>query len=407
MSIANTTNTALQSLLDFVKQTKLSNTKFDEFVETSFLQIVNSANSAETTASFTSRGQMQSATNSLAEFSKITSLPFIDGRIYSNGWSFLSMTWQTSTTTSVSVSNLLSQESDSTLPLKAFLASELSDIDRTQLEAISKDTLKTELEAKDGFKTIFFRDAQSFEFTQDTLSEASIQALKDEFGEESFLEREDGSLVLTGKAEKFVSGWQKALSETGSSEISLDELVKKDANFDGELDSSEVSEISQSTTTITQITQETLIIASLFVFIAHSSPLGTLETWMANLHALSKEFAFENFSKANQEWLQELFPQLFGEKSNENSSQSADTKNNASDESNANSENIASNESTKQFDKAKFDEFYANFKASFNSISASFMGLKSYQASSLSFEKLSLVAGNLAQNFINNSTQKV
>ena len=317
------------------------------------------------------------------------------------------MTWQTSTTTSVSVSNLLSQESDSTLPLKAFLASELSDIDRTQLEAISKDTLKTELEAKDGFKTIFFRDAQSFEFTQDTLSEASIQALKDEFGEENFLEREDGSLVLTGKAEKFVSGWQKALSEAGSSEISLDELVKKDANFDGELDSSEVSEISQNTTTITQITQETLIIASLFVFIAHSSPLGTLETWMANLHALSKEFAFENFSKANQEWLQELFPQLFGEKSNENSSQSADTKNNASDESNANSENIASNESTKQFDKAKFDEFYANFKASFNSISASFMGLKSYQASSLSFEKLSLVAGNLAQNFINNSTQKV
>lgn len=398
MSIANTTNTALQNLLDFVKQTKTSNTKFDEFTETNFSQVVNSTNSVETTAFFTSRGQTQGTTNSLAEFSKMASLPFIAGRIYSNGWSFLSMTWQTSTTTSISVSNLLSQESDSALPLKAFLASELNDIDKTQLEALSKDTLKTELEAKEGFKTIFFRDAQSFEFMQDTLSEASIKALKDEFGEESFLEREDGSLVLTGKAEKFVSGWQKALSEANSSEISLDELVKKDTNFDGTLDSSELGELSQNTT-ITQITQETLVIVELVVIVGYLSTLhdNEIEAFLADFHSLTAGFAFENLSTTSKAWLEEIFPQLFGEKSDESSNQNAD------DESSS-GENSASDESIKQFNKAKFDEFYANFKASFNLISVSFMGLKGYQAQNLNFEKLSLVASNLARNFIENST---
>ena len=95
-------------------------------------------------------------------------------------------------------STLLSQTSDSTLPTKAFDTSELTEISPELLEAISKDVLQTQLEAKEGFKTIFFRDAQSLEFTQNTLSEASISSLKAQFGDESFLKREDGSLVLTG-----------------------------------------------------------------------------------------------------------------------------------------------------------------------------------------------------------------
>lgn len=404
MSIANTTNTALQSLLNFSQQNKINKADFAEFYETNSTQNTNLANDTQVkilaAKGFQTSTQMQSEVNSFAEFSK--NFPWRTIIDMSNGFTYAEIAWKSSTTiTSISVSNLLSQESDSALPLQAFLASELSEIDKAQLEALSKDVLKTELEAKDGFQTIFFRDAKSFEFAQSTLSEASIKALKDEFGEESFLEREDGSLVLTGKAEKFVSGWQKALESANSSEFSLDELIKKDANFDGVLDSSEASEFSQGTT-IMQITQETLVIVELVVFIGYLSTLrdNELEALLADFHSLAAGFAFENLSTTSKAWLEEIFPQLFSEKSDENSSQNAGNETSASNKNSANDEN----QSIKQFNKAKFDEFYANFKASFNLISASFMGLKSYQAQSLNFEKLSLVASNLARNFIENST---
>lgn len=397
MSIANTTDTTLQGLLNLSQQAKTNKANFAEFFETDFSQSANFAKSAETTMFSASSAQMQ-WTNAHTEFDKMMAFPFYGLINASKGWEFF-MSWTASTTTSVSVSNLLN-ESDSDLPLQAFLASELSDIDRTQLEAISKDVLKTELQADDGFKTIFFRDAQSFEFVQNTLSEANIQALKDEFGEDSFLEREDGSLVLTGKAEKFVSGWQKALDEVNSNEISLDTLITKDADLNGTLDNSELGSVSQSTITITQ---ETLFIVTT-IFIVYGVALkGDLESLLADFHALAKGFAFENLSTTSKLWLQENFSQFFSEKADENSN--ADDEKSASDESGVNDENSANTQTstTKEFDRAKFDAFYANFKSGFNFVSASFMGLKGYQANSLNFERLSAVASNLASNFTNNA----
>lgn len=390
MSIANTTDTALQGLLNLSQQAKTSKANFAEFFELNSTQSTNSESNIMTT--------MQDIADAFVRADKLesgVSTIFICNEFV--GWSFWIDAIQT-ITTSISVSNLLN-ESDSNLPLQAFLASELSDIDRTQLEAISKDVLKTELQADDGFKTIFFRDAQSFEFVQNTLSEANIQALKDEFGEDSFLEREDGSLVLTGKAEKFVSGWQKTLDEVNSNEISLNTLITKDADLNGTLDNSELGSISQSTTIITQTT---LIIASISIFIGHSSSLGSIAALLADFHALAKGFAFENLSTTSKLWLEENFSQFFSEKTGEN----ANDEKSASDESGVNDENSANTEtstSTKEFDRAKFDAFYANFKAGFNFVSASFMGLKGYQANSLNFERLSAVASNLASNLASNA----
>lgn len=395
MSIANTTDKALQGLLNFSQQPKTSKANFAELFETDFSPIANSTKSADTTMFSASSTQTQ-WTNAHTEFDKIVALSFHSLINASEGWELFT-SWTASTTTSISVSNLLSQN-ESDLPLQAFLASELSDIDRAQLEAISKDVLKTELQADDGFKTIFVRDAKSFEFVQNTLSEANIQALKDEFGEDSFLEREDGSLVLTGKAEKFVSGWQKALDEANSNEISLDTLITKDADLNGTLDSSELGSVSQSVMTITQ---ETLFVVTT-IFIVYGVALkGDLESLLADFHALAEGFAFENLSTTSKLWLQENFSQFFSEKADENAN--ADDEKNASDESSVNDKNSANTQTstTKEFDKAKFDAFYANFKAGFNFVSASFMGLKGYQAGALSFEKLSAVAGNLASNFIN------
>ena len=275
---------------------------------------------------------------------------------------------------STSLSTLLSQNADSTLPTKAFDTSELSSISREQLEAISKDMLKTELKADDGFQTIFFRDAQSLEFTQDTLSKESIAALKATFGAESFLEREDGSVVLTGKAEKFVSGWKKALESVNNAQNTLDSLIKKDTNFDGELSGDEQGVQSVS---ILQSTVTTTIEVVLFLWVTASVSSSSLkDAWALNSQS------WEQFKSA--------FAEFFSEKDEKSANLSKSAK--ADD-----SADVSDETSQKSFDKAKF--FYAHLNNSFALMSASFVG--AYQAKDLSLDLLGGVVFDLAQTSLN------
>ena len=185
-----TTNSTIQSLANLNKTQSASGAGFSE--------LVNSTNASNQASSTLASNAVVVAADYIPYLNYCWGLlPF--GVV---GLPFGVVEVQTTSLTST----LLSQTSDSTLPTKAFDTSELTAISPELLEAISKDVLQTQLEAKEGFKTIFFRDAQSLEFTQDTLSEASINSLKAQFGDESFLKREDGSLVLTGQAERFVSG---------------------------------------------------------------------------------------------------------------------------------------------------------------------------------------------------------
>ena len=288
-------------------------------------------------------------------------------------------------------STLLSQTSDSTLPTKAFDTSELTEISPELLEAISKDVLQTQLEAKEGFKTIFFRDAQSLEFTQNTLSEASISSLKAQFGDESFLKREDGSLVLTGQAERFVSGWQKALQGSQESQSTLDTLLQRDKNLDGELSG---DELGTQSATLTQSVVTTSYVVAWWVVLM---PVGAVV--LTDLDSLAAGFAFRNLSELSQTWLEENFPQLFS--SDESEAENAENSKAQSTDKAANADDTTS--SGKVFDRAKFTSLYANFVGGFNLLSASFVGLKGYQASRVSFKSLNSVMLDLTKSVLNSA----
>ena len=361
-------NTTAQSLLNFNKAQNPFSSAFSEMID-SFEQALSTNSS------------LFSATDTLSVRIVVPNVSIVSSSINvamdSFGNSVLRFDYPISRallTKSTSLSTLLSQNADSTLPTKAFDTSELSSISREQLEAISKDMLKTELKADDGFQTIFFRDAQSLEFTQDTLSKESIAALKATFGAESFLEREDGSVVLTDKAEKFVSGWKKALESVNDAQSTLESLIKKDANFDGELSGDELG-----TQSVLQSTITTTIEVVLFLWVTQSVSSSSLkDAWALNSQSWGQfKSAFAEFFSEKDEK---------GANSNKNESAKADESADVSDET-----------SQKSFDKAKF--FYAHLNNSFALMSASFVG--AYQAKDLSLDLLGGVVFDLAQTSLN------
>lgn len=359
-------NTTAQSLLNFSKAQNPFSSSFSEMID-SFEQALSTNSS------------LFSATNTLSFNASVSSgafvAPWAGGGIDSFGNPIVYLGYAIPyATKTVSLSTLLSQNADNTLPTKAFDTSELSSISREQLEAISKDMLKTELKADDGFQTIFFRDAQSLEFTQDTLSKESIAALKATFGAESFLEREDGSVVLTDKAEKFVSGWKKALESVNDAQSTLDSLIKKDANFDGELSGDELGAQSVLQSTIT-----TTIEVVLFLWVTQSVSSSSLkDAWALN------------FSSQSWEQFKSAFAEFFSEKDEKGANSSKSAK---ADE----SADVSNETSQKAFDKAKF--FYAHLNNSFALMSASFVG--AYQAKDLSLDLLGGVVFDLAQTSLN------
>lgn len=357
-------NTTAQSLLNFSKAQNPFSSAFSEMID-SFEQALSTNSS------------LFSATNTLSFNASVSSgafvAPWTGGGIDSFGNPIVYLGYAIPyATKTVSLSTLLSQNADNTLPTKAFDTSELSSISREQLEAISKDMLKTELKADDGFQTIFFRDAQSLEFTQDTLSKESIAALKATFGAESFLEREDGSVVLTDKAEKFISGWKKALESVKDAQSTLDSLIKKDANFDGELSGDELG-----TQSVLQSTITTTIEVVLFLWVTQSVSSSSLkDTWALNSQS------WEQFKSA--------FAEFFSEKDEKSANSSKSAK---ADE----SADVSDETSQKSFDKAKF--FYAHLNNSFALMSASFVG--AYQTKDLSLDLLGGVVFDLAQTSLN------
>lgn len=360
-------NTTAQSLLNFSKAQNPFSSSFSEMID-NFEQALSTNSS------------LFSATNTLSFNTSVSSgafvAPWAGGGIDSFGNPIVYLGYAIPyATKTVSLSTLLSQNADSTLPTKAFDTSELSSISREQLEAISKDMLKTELKADDGFQTIFFRDAQSLEFTQDTLSKESIAALKATFGAESFLEREDGSVVLTDKAEKFVSGWKKALESINDAQSTLDSLIKKDANFDGELSGDE-----QGAQSVLQSTITTTIEVVLFLWVTASVSSSLLkDAWALNSQS------WEQFKSA--------FAEFFSEKDEKDEKGANSSKSAKADE----SADVSDETSQKAFDKAKF--FYAHLNNSFALMSASFVG--AYQAKDLSLDLLGGVVFDLAQTSLN------
>ncbi|WP_142692850.1 hypothetical protein [Campylobacter troglodytis] len=358
---SNTSNNALQNLLSFSKKFTHSGASFSELVDTASIQTQNTAQDA----------------NFLVNF-------YAYATANVGSWAYSPLVFDTVTTTTItSTASLLNDESVSSMPKKAFVA-DLGVLSKEQLEAISKDlSLADESEqaklAEAKLKTIFFRDAKSFEFQKSTLGEETIKALQEEFGEDSFLQREDGSILLSAKAEKFVSGWQKALSEASKEKEQLDELINKDKNFDGALDSSELDSFysftSTQTTTIT-----TLAWAIWFV------PLNLVDSSLvATFKSLHSGFAFDNLSLSTQNLLERSFPELFGKNLQDGSEQGA----------------------TQEFNKAKFNEYYQKLSEAFKTFSASFMNLSKSEEAKLNFETLSDIVLEMGKNISKSDSKKV
>lgn len=88
-------------------------------------------------------------------------------------------------------------------------------------------------EAEKGMVTIFFRDPITNKLTRSALSSDSINRLGKEFGQNDLSRRYDGSYILSGKAESFVSSWYADIAYTRG-------YIKSDKNQDGFLDNQEL-----------------------------------------------------------------------------------------------------------------------------------------------------------------------
>lgn len=120
------------------------------------------------------------------------------------------------------------------------LNTKLEKQDRSELKALDENLKPSELSDKvkdvqKDLQTIYFRDPLSKELTQSALSSESIARLKEAFGSGDFYTRKDGSLILNGKAENFVSGWYGDIAYTR-------EYLKADKNQDGFMEKTELDE---------------------------------------------------------------------------------------------------------------------------------------------------------------------
>ena len=371
---SNTTAKDLQSLLNFSKK-NAQNGEGASFSE--LVNMANVQNSAITQTTQTIHRVLTGCSNDA-----YLAVPIFGYRVSLNSV-FLDSFLPVATTTTINTTTLLNDNNLNAAPKKA-LISDLGELSKEQLEAIGKDLDQLDKGEQaqlfeNKLKAIFFRDADTLEFGKNTLSEETIKALREEFGDESFLEREDGSLILSGKAEKFISGWQKALNEANKNnenKMELNELIQADKNFNGTLDDEELKTSQNSMTTITTTTV-------LYSFWIYFIPANFADNSLANLKALASGFAFSNLSAADKTSLEQNFPELF---------------NNAS-------KNENSDENESKFDKAKFDEYYQKLSDTFKAFSASFMNLTQNETSKLNFEKLSDIVLDMGKN-ISKDTQK-
>ncbi|MCH5336251.1 MAG: hypothetical protein J1D99_02410 [Campylobacter sp.] len=88
-------------------------------------------------------------------------------------------------------------------------------------------------QAQSGMVNIYFRDPITQNITQSALSEESIKKLKESFEASDFYQRKDGSYILNGKAENFVSGWYGDIAYQRG-------YLAADENKDGYMDKDEL-----------------------------------------------------------------------------------------------------------------------------------------------------------------------
>lgn len=89
--------------------------------------------------------------------------------------------------------------------------------------------------AERGMTTIYFRDPITNKLVRSALSSTAINKMGIEFDKEDMTKRLDGSYILSGKAENFVSGWYADIAYTRA-------YVASDRNNDGYLEDYELED---------------------------------------------------------------------------------------------------------------------------------------------------------------------
>ena len=110
------------------------------------------------------------------------------------------------------------------------------DINKTnEIENISYHTTTESSTAK----PTVFKDPTNDKYVITSLDDTTIEKLKTHFSEDDFIEKEDGSIRLTGDAEAFVSGWFGDIAYKR-------DFLEADVNDDGEISKSEYSNVKNS-----------------------------------------------------------------------------------------------------------------------------------------------------------------
>ncbi|TQR30996.1 hypothetical protein DMB92_07175 [Campylobacter sp. MIT 99-7217] len=121
--------------------------------------------------------------------------------------------------------------------IKTELSAEEKRTQRLEDEKVFSQKISDKVkEAEKGLISVYFRDPITQKLTRSALSEESINRLGKEFGQEELKRRHDGSYVLNGKAESFVSGWYADIAYTRG-------YLASDKDKDGFLNDNELSNV--------------------------------------------------------------------------------------------------------------------------------------------------------------------
>ena len=110
--------------------------------------------------------------------------------------------------------------------------------DIKKIDEIENISYHTTTESSTSKPTVF-KDPTNDKYVITSLDDTTIEKLKTHFSEDDFIEKEDGSIRLTGDAEAFVSGWFGDIAYKR-------DFLEADVNDDGEISKSEYSNVKNS-----------------------------------------------------------------------------------------------------------------------------------------------------------------
>lgn len=116
---------------------------------------------------------------------------------------------------------------------------ELAELDKS-IDSLTSTSIKVNFNESNFKNQVYFKDEISGEYIKIGLSDENLAKLESVFGKQDFFTRNDGSQILSGKAESFVAGWfgdiayKRGYASSDSDNngyLSQDELANTNSGF--------------------------------------------------------------------------------------------------------------------------------------------------------------------------------